>query len=132
MPQGKQRTSLALIGILVGIALAGLWLSRYSLILSWLVMLVLMITFLVVAGAAITGLRRGLLIDGRNKISLSRFQLIAWTVVVLSAFLTAALFNIRAGADDPLAIAIPEQLWILMGISTTSLIGSPLLLGTST
>jgi hypothetical protein len=31
---------------------------------------------------------------------------------------------------DPLAIAIPEQLWLLMGISTTALVASPLIRST--
>ena len=62
--------------------------------------------------------------------SLSRLQMILWTIVVLSGFLTAALWNISKGQVDALAIAVPAQLWLLMGISTTSLIGSPLIRST--
>jgi len=40
--------------------------------------------------------------------------------------------RILAGVNDPLAIEIPEQLWILLGISTTSLVGSPLIRSTKT
>jgi hypothetical protein len=32
---------------------------------------------------------------------------------------------LAAGADDP-GVVVPEDLWILMGISTTSLVGTPL------
>ena len=38
-----------------------------------------------------------------------------------------ALSNITLGAKDPLAIALPKELWMLMGISTASLVGSPLI-----
>jgi hypothetical protein len=62
-------------------------------------------------------------------VSLSRFQMIAWTVLVLSAFLTAVLANVvQPGVTDPLAIGISHTLWALLGISTTSLVASPLIL----
>ncbi len=80
--------------------------------------------------ACVTGLWRGLLVDERNKVSLSRLQMTLWTVVILSGFLTAALSNLAAGQTSPLSIAIPHELWLLMGISTTSLVGSPLIKST--
>ncbi len=97
---------------------------------AWLATLILLGIFTAVAGHGITGLWRGLLIDDRNKISLSRLQMIFWTIVVLSGFLTAALSNLAAGQTNPLSIAIPRELWLLMGISTTSLVGSPLIKST--
>jgi hypothetical protein len=69
----------------------------------------------------------GLLIDSRNKVSLSRLQMIAWTVLLLSAFLTAVLHNLDGGYAEPLAVTIPTELWVLMGISTAALVTSPLL-----
>lgn len=92
---------------------------------------ILLFIFILVAGYGVTGRFFGLFIDNRNKWSLSKFQMILWTVVILSGYFTAAMHNIFAEtsmASGPLAIKIPEQLWLLMGISTTSLIGSPLLL----
>lgn len=57
--------------------------------------------------------------------------MILWTVVILGAFLAAALTNIgNVGGANPLAIAVPEQLWFLMGISTTALVASPLIRST--
>ncbi|MCW3977668.1 MAG: hypothetical protein NWE77_07030 [Candidatus Bathyarchaeota archaeon] len=54
-------------------------------------------------------------------------------LIVLSAFLTIALERIYASATgtiiaDPSAIAIPLELWALLGISTTSFVRSPLVL----
>jgi hypothetical protein len=58
-------------------------------------------------------------------------QALSWSLVVISAFLAGALANISANPGllaDPLSIGVPEELWILMGISFTSLIDSPLIL----
>jgi hypothetical protein len=93
---------------------------------GWLTMMALLVAFIVLIGHHIAGAWRGALIDERNKISLSRFQTIVWTVLVVAAFLAAALHNIRTGQPDPLRIAVPSQLWALLGISVTSLVGSGL------
>lgn len=86
---------------------------------------------MIVAGRGVTGLWLGALVDDRNKISLSRLQMILWTVVILGAFLAAALTNIgNVGGAHPLAIGVPEQLRFLMGISTTALVASPLIRST--
>lgn len=96
----------------------------------WLIIMVSLAVFTTIAGRGITGLWRGVLIDESNKMSLSRLQLSLWTILLLSSFLTAALINIHKGIADPLSIAIPATLWGLMGISTASLIGSPLIKST--
>jgi hypothetical protein len=90
---------------------------------AWLVIMVLLGACSVVIGLGTTGLWRGLLIDSRNRMSLSRFQLLLWTVLVLSAFLTVAMFNIREDPmADPLNIKVPAQVWGLLGLSTTSFV----------
>lgn len=97
----------------------------------WLVVIVLLILFAVISGKGVTGYWRAVLIDDSNRISLSRLQMLAWTVMVLSGFLTAALSNVHAGdVDNPLDVAIPTQVWVLMGIATTTLVGSPLIKST--
>ena len=69
--------------------------------------------------------------------SLARFQMAVWTVVVLGAYFTFAIMRIKALSDgslnghavtDPLNITIDWHLWALLGISTTSLVGAPLIL----
>lgn len=104
---------------------------------GWLVISICMIGFLLAIGILITNRFSGILIDERFYMTLSRFQLVIWTIIVLSAFLTIALGRVNAlltepSASDlePLAIALPAQLWALLGISTTSLVGSPLILNT--
>jgi hypothetical protein len=97
-------------------------------IVIWLINMALMLAFTIIAGYIITGVLRGVLIDSRNKISLSRLQMLLWTLLILSGFLTAALINLHRGFDAaPLSIALDERLWALLGISTASLVGSPLI-----
>jgi hypothetical protein len=94
---------------------------------TWTGVMVLFTAFVLIAGHGVTGLWMGVLIDTRNKVSLSRLQMLAWTILILSAFLTGVVVNIDLEVADPLAIVIPPELWALMGISTASLVGSPLL-----
>ena len=97
---------------------------------TWILTLLLLAAFAVIAGQGVTGYWWGIAIDNRNKVSLSRLQMIIWTIIVVAGFLSAALSNINSAAESPLDIAIPEQLLWLMGISTTSLVGSPLIKST--
>ena len=119
-----------LLAIIVAVVLIGLVTPFEGRFWAWLGTLILLALFTTVAGHGIVGLWRGLLIDERNKISLSRLQMILWTIVILSGFLTAALSNVATGQTSPLSIAIPSELWLLMGISTTALVGSPLIKST--
>jgi hypothetical protein len=94
---------------------------------SWVGTLTLLVVITLVTSHGITGYWRGALIDQRNRLSLSRLQTTLWTLVIFSAFLSATLFNVRGGEPDPLLLSIPIGLWILMGISATSLVGTPLI-----
>ncbi len=119
--------TIALLILVVGISevAAGL-----PILVAWYANLALMSAFVLIAGRGVTGRWRGAFIDERNKVSLSRLQMLLWTVVVLSAYLAAALARVAAGTTpDPLAIAVPDTLWMLLGISMTSLVGSPLIKG---
>ena len=92
----------------------------------WLGLLGLMLVFLVLVGHGMKGLFGGILVDERNRMSLSRLQMSLWTVLVLSAYLTAFLANIADERPNPLDVTIPKELWLAMGISITSLVGSKL------
>ena len=115
----------------IAIVAAGL-LLQVSALGRWLVILALMVLILVDVGVGVTSHWWGVLIDDRNKLSLSRLQLVLWTLLVLSAFLAAVLVRLAANTPDPLHVPIPEPLWWLMGISTTSLVGTPLIRTTKT
>ena len=95
----------------------------------WLGILGLLAIFGTIAGHGVTGHWRGLLIDQRNRMSISRLQFVGWTLLVLSGILTSALINLALGWD-PLEFTIPPELFVLMGISTASLVAAPAILGT--
>jgi hypothetical protein len=88
---------------------------------------------LAVIGWLVNGRPIGAFIDNRNRISLSKLQAGAWTVVVIGALSTAAVFNILAqgsngGSITDLDITIPGELLLAMVISATSLVATPGLL----
>lgn len=84
--------------------------------------------FLLVLGQSISGTPFGVLINERNLMSLSRFQAVVWTIVVIAGYLTMVVARVKAGTAHAVDVAIPQELWLAMGISSTSLLGTPLLL----
>jgi hypothetical protein len=111
-PKWTVRHTFGLLAIIVVIVLLGLLTPPIPMFLAWIGTLVLLADFATVAGHGILGLWMGLLIDKRNKMSLSRLQMILWTITVLSGFLTAAFWNIWAGEVDAFSIAVPQELWL--------------------
>ena len=120
---------LAIIGLLLAVPEIIRSFPDFSKSYIWLGVLLMLVLLIVFAGHMVTGVWRGALVNERNRISLSQIQLVLWTVLVLATFLTGAFINLTLVGYDkpPLDIEIPASLWVLMGISTTSLIGSPLL-----
>jgi len=68
------------------------------------------------------------LIDGRNKMSMSRLQTCTWTFVLLPALGVAMANNVYLSVFKPLSVVLPPELWEAMGISVASLAGASLLL----
>jgi len=96
------------------------------------------LALLVLAGREVNGRWSGVLIDARNKYSLARLQIMIWTVMVMTAYLTFALPRIRLMAQgtltqaDALNITFPKELILAMGISAVSFAGSSLIKRTKT
>ena len=87
-----------------------------------------MFLFMIILGKAIVGRGLGILINQRNLMSLSRFQMVVWTVVVMSAYFVIAMMRAKVtGVAQPLVVQIDWQVWTLLGISTASLVGTPLI-----
>ena len=100
---------------------------------SFVATTLLLATELALIGWLMNNRAIGAFIDNRNRISLSKLQAGAWTVLVLGALATAAAFNTIApdngtGYVSALAVQIPGELLLAMGISATSLVGTPMLL----
>ncbi len=107
---------------------------------SWLIILVLMIIFLGLLGRSYgVPMWSKILIDNRKQMSLSRLQLVLWTLVILSAYLTIVLSRIStinlgdpsAGAaiQSAMIVPMPWELISLLGISLTAVAGTSLILG---
>ena len=103
---------------------------------GWFVVALSMVVYLLFLGRWISGRPLGVLVNERNLMSLSRFQMVSWTVLLLSAFFTVALKRLHVLSPNhaalPLNIAMDWRLFALMGISATSLVGTPLLLSSKT
>jgi hypothetical protein len=99
-----------------------------------------MIIFFIIIGLSF-GERKWykILIDNRKQMSLSRLQLVLWTLVILSAYLSIVLSRISAinlndasaGAvlQSAMIVTMPWQLVTLLGISLTAVAGTSLILG---
>jgi hypothetical protein len=110
----------------------------YTRVWSWLAILITFIAISMVVGHGMTGRLSGLIINELNRMSLVRLQLIGWTVLVLSAIFSTALSNMAfavatatASADQmvkAMAIGVPAELWIAMGITSASTVALPVIL----
>jgi len=94
---------------------------------SWLTTLALFILILGVAGYAVKSRWDGVFIDKDNRISLSRFQLVVWTILLVSALFTAGLTNAMPpdAVVDPLNIRIPPEIWALLGLGAFTAVAAP-------
>jgi hypothetical protein len=113
------------------LSLGSLYFFKLTTAANWLWILIILVVFFAFLGHLIKGRWDGILIDERNQMSLSRFQMVMWTLILLSAFFAIGLSRISNPALDAnlaLDIGVPEQLWALIGVSTISLVGSPLIL----
>jgi hypothetical protein len=96
---------------------------------TWAVTILLLLLVIAVVGASVNGRPDGVIIDNRNRVSLSKFQATLWTVLVLSAVIVAASAKAYATMGGAaLALGIPPELLIAMGISSASLAATPFIL----
>jgi hypothetical protein len=85
---------------------------------SWLV-----VAAVLVGAAILIGSRTlkkgigGILIDDRGRYSLTHFQVVLWSLVVLSAVGGLFIARLTAGIVDALNFDVPQELLIVMGIS---------------
>jgi hypothetical protein len=139
--ESKVTAGLSVIGAVIAIIVIGWWgAASFGLVVAWLLIIAVIFGVAFMLGWVIRGRPAGLLIDQRNKMSLSRLQSVAWTVLVLGTFWTAAEWQVRrewresdsttgTTTDErgPLDIPIPQELWVAIGISATALVGSSLI-----
>ena len=88
---------------------------------AWALSAVALILFAGLAGkqSTIGGMSSylGILIDARQRYSLNRFQVVIWTLLVLSTFLGLLFSEVVGNGDFVKVTTIPQPLLILMEIS---------------
>jgi hypothetical protein len=95
-------------------------------VISWILTIAMLLLALGIVGTRMTKDWRGVLVDRRNVMSMSRLQLVMWTVLIVSAILTSGIANVAAGVTDPLLLKVPPEIWELLGISGTAFVATPL------
>lgn len=93
---------------------------------SWLLTAGIFVLLLAYIGWAVKGRWDGIFVDDRNRISLSRFQLVLWTVLLVSALMTVGVSNSILG-PNPLQVKIPPEIWALLGIGVFTAVAAPVL-----
>lgn len=104
----------------------------YNRLVGWAVTAASMIAFIALVGDSINQRPAGVLIDSRNRISLSKLQAASWTVLVLSGLVTLFAAKMQAVAGVKTPIAIDGNLLAAMGISAASLAATPAILSLKT
>lgn len=96
---------------------------------AWISCLGGMLGLFVLAGLKIRGRALGVLIDERNRYSLSRLQITLWTALVLATLYAVYIANIvRGPAISALNVNLDYNLIALMGFSLASFVAAPMAL----
>ena len=125
---------------IISVAFGNLWIPGLNQIplYSWSIDLVLLIALFCAIGMGNHGQWFGILVDGRNRISLSRLQLAMWTILFVDTFFVIYVWNIGHTTLDTSAASgvleraldfrVPPAVWLLMGISGVSAAATPAIL----
>ena len=85
---------------------------------------------LIVIGLAITGRWAGVLIDSRNRFSLSQLNAALWTGLLIAGLFATAIVNLADREARPFDIAVPLQVFAAAGIAATTLAATPIVRAT--
>lgn len=75
----------------------------------WIILLALFVLMTLLLSRTFTRRWLGILIDDRNKYSLSRLQMILWTLIILSSFMASVLANVQLNLLVLVSGAVEEQ-----------------------
>src|SRR5215831_16810417 len=90
----------------------------------WFFVMAIIIGMSMWAGWMINGRIDGILIDERNRISLSRFQWVMWLVILLGGYFVEAVWNAAHYVDFP---NMDSRLYLLLGIVSGAAVASNLI-----
>lgn len=133
LANGRLASGWALLAVFVA-SVAAIALTNYYQIqahprVAFFVTLAVLVFSIAVIGMAVNGRPAGIVIDNRNRVSLSKFQATLWTVLVVAALMTIASHNLALDpVGNPLDFTIPGELLAAMGISAASFVATPMVL----
>ncbi|MGA2042517.1 MAG: hypothetical protein ABSG83_04005 [Roseiarcus sp.] len=99
---------------------------------EWVAVTATLVALCALAGYLVNSRFDGILIDDRNRVSLSRLQWVAWFVVLISGYFTESIANVvihwgaTAPPTDPFPTIAPELLG-LIGIASASPVASSMI-----
>lgn len=135
---GKRQVGLLILllsALALAAAFAPAWIDALNVtpLAVWLIELASVAALFVALGLRFNGRWFGLLVDGRNKLSLSRLQLALWTLLFTVTLYVVYVWNVEhAKTGDVVAalgvLTVPGTAWLLMGMSGISAAGSPAIL----
>jgi preprotein translocase subunit Sec61beta len=114
------------------ILLANIFLPATSRLGAFIATIGALVLLLSVIGREIKQRPGGIIIDDRNRISLSKLQAVSWTVLIMSGLITIGAIRMGRGDATPLNIEIGPDLLIVMGISAASMVATPAILSLKT
>lgn len=102
--------------------------ADYGRLAAFIMTVVGLIVLLSAIGREIKHRPGGIVIDNRNRVSLSKLQATCWTVLIMSGLITVAAIRLHRGDASPLNIEIGPDLLVVMGISAASMVAAPAIL----
>jgi hypothetical protein len=107
--------------LVIALVICGWWIEQIKVVghlkSPWVVVMAVLVALCAFAGCLVNRRIDGILIDDRNRISLSRFQWVMWVIIVGGGYFTVALWDVANTGDFP---KLDEQTLILLGIVSGS------------
>lgn len=91
-----------------------------TILLTWLISAGAMVLLAVLLGLRARGRILGILIDSRGRYSLAQFQLVVWTILLISVVSGVFWGRLAEGNANPYSFAVPPELVGVLGISLAS------------
>ena len=96
-------------------------------VVAWVILMVLILWFIYLLGQYNLSRPMGIFINEQNIMSLSRMQIVAWTLVIVSALFVMVCVRLIYGEPDPFGIIIDWHVWAVLGLSASAAVGGPLI-----
>lgn len=87
---------------------------------AWAVAAGAMLVAMAAAGKISNGSYLGILTDGRGRYSLSRLQIVLWTLAVFSLLTGVVVGRLADATGNPLDVRVPDTVLLVLGISVGS------------